>query len=104
MFFQFLHSILHDLRKFLVLWIDEMNTSELSDILELWSFTCPILFFFHLEFLGILLQISGPDVACRFVRLSPDDMYPSGSFSLIKENYMKPVHESDESLDSSMFQ
>ena len=61
------------------------------------------------EFLDILLQISGHkksglDVACRLVNPPPDHMYPCGGFSFNKGKCVKPVHESDKSLDPSMFQ
>ena len=65
-------------------------------------------FSFILAFLDILLLISGHkwsglDVAYSFVSLRPDHMYPSGGFSFNQENCWKPVHESDKSVDPSMF-
>ena len=66
-------------------------------------------FSLSLAFFDIPLQSSGHewsglDVACRFVSLSPDHMYPSGGFLLNRVNWVKPVQESDKSLDPSIFQ
>ena len=70
-------------------------------------------FVFHSPQLLLLFQVcsltyfsdlnwSGLDVACRLV-ISADHMYPSGGFSF-NEVSVNPVHESDKSLDPSMFQ
>ena len=42
-----LPCILDNLHKFLVSWINEINTLEHSGIFEHWSFTCPMLFLLH---------------------------------------------------------
>ena len=47
---------------------------------------------------------SGLDVDCRLVSLSPDHIYPSGGFSSNRANWVKPVQETDKSLDPSIFQ
>ena len=47
---------------------------------------------------------SGLDVAGRLVSLLPDHIYPSGGFSSNTLNWVKPVQESDKSLDPSIFQ
>ena len=49
-------------------------------------------------------QWSGMDVACRFVSPPPDHISPSGGSSLYIVNWVKPVQESDKSLDPSIFQ
>ena len=47
---------------------------------------------------------SGLDVACRWDNLSLDHMYLSGGVSLSEVNWVKLVHEYDNSLEPSMFQ
>ena len=47
---------------------------------------------------------SGLDGTCLFVSLTPDHIYPSGGFSSNRINRVKPVQESDKSLDPSIFQ
>ena len=64
---------------------------------------------FSLAFLPILIQSSGHkwsglDVNCFLVSLSPDHKNPSGVSSYNEVNWVKPVQESDKSLDPSMFQ
>ena len=48
--------------------------------------------------------LSGLEVACFLVRLSPNHENPSGGLSFNKINLVKPVHASDNSLSPSTFQ
>ena len=48
--------------------------------------------------------LSGLEVVCFLVSLSPDHVYPSGGLSFNKINLVKPVHASDNSLSPSTFQ
>ena len=80
-----------------------MNTSELSDSRAL------VIHLPNSVFLPFRIPWhTSPDFrsgCCLPIRKTlSDHMYPAGDFSFNKENYMKPVHESDKSLDSSMFQ
>ena len=106
--FQFLASILNGFFEFLFLWVNEINSSQFSCVVKMELLMLPLLLLFSLAFLPILPQSSGhkwsgPDVTCRFVSLSSDHIYPSGSFSSNRVNWVKPVQESDKSLDPSMF-
>ena len=48
--------------------------------------------------------LSGLEVVCFLVSLSPDHVYPSGCLSFNKMNLVKPVHASDNSRSPSTFQ
>ena len=48
-------------------------------------------------------NVSGLEVVCFLVSLSPDHAYPSGGFSLNTVHLVKPVHASDNSRSSSTF-
>ena len=48
--------------------------------------------------------LSGFEVVCFLIGLSPDQVYPSGGCSFNKMNLVKPVHASDNSLSLSTFQ
>ena len=48
--------------------------------------------------------LSGLEVVCYLVSLSPDHENPSGGFSFNTVNLVKPVHASDNSLSPSTFQ
>ena len=48
--------------------------------------------------------LSGLEVVCFLVRVSPDHVYPSGGLSFNQMNLVNPVHASDNSLSPSMFQ
>ena len=48
--------------------------------------------------------MSGLDVVCFLVSLSPNHENPSGCFSLNTGNLVKPVHASDNSRSPSTFQ
>ena len=75
-----------------------------------WSFSSHhFCFSFSLACFPIVFQSSGRkwsglDVSCFLVSLSPDHIYPSGGFSSKRVNSVKPVQESDKSLDPSIFQ
>ena len=48
--------------------------------------------------------LSGLEVVCFLVSLSPDHVYPSGGLSFNEINLVKPVHASDNSRSPSTFQ
>ena len=49
-------------------------------------------------------SLSGLEVVCFLVSLSPDHVYPSGGLSFSKICLVRPVHASDNSLSPSTFQ
>ena len=49
-------------------------------------------------------RLSGLEVVCFLVNLSPDHENPSGGLSFNKMNLVKPVHASVNSLSPSTFQ
>ena len=49
-------------------------------------------------------KVSGLDVVHFLVSLSPDQVYPSGGFSLYKVNLARPVHASDNSRSPATFE
>ena len=100
--FQFLSSILDGFFEFLVLRVNEINSSLFCSFAH---------FCFHLSlpFLLSFVQSSGHkqsglDVSCFLVSLHPDHFYPSGGFSSHRVNCLKPVEGSDKSLEPSIFQ
>ena len=103
--FQLLANILDGLFKFLVLRVNEIISRSFL-ALSSWGFSCDhFCFSLGLAFLPILIQRSGHkwcglDVNCRG-SVSPDHIYPSGGFSSNRIKWVKPVQESDKSLDPS---
>ena len=72
---------------------------------------CPLLLLLQLSISSQFRPESWPsmiwpglDVTRRLVGLLTDRMCPSGGFSLDRINLVKPVQESDQSLDPSIFQ
>ena len=84
------------------------DSAQSSSIVELWFLFVPIPAFLDSErlylFSSKLLAIHDLVVACIFVSLSPDHIYPFGGFSFNKVNLVKPLHESDKFLFESTFQ
>ena len=87
-----------------ILRFNEINPSQPSCILELRFFTRPVLLFLQLRVPWHYSPDFGPQMikpgCCLPFRqsLSPDHVYPSGSFSFNIVNCVKPVKESDKSL------
>ena len=109
LYFQFLPSILHDPRKFLVLWIDEMNTSwafghSRALVFHLPNYVSPSLSNFLTYFsrfratndqawMWLDVSLISPRTTCILL-----DAFPA-----LKVNWAKPVHVSDKSLEPWMF-
>ena len=80
--------------------------------LALWSFVFSFVhfcfaFFFAASDMCFHISshtLSGLEVVCFLVSLSPDHVYPSGGLSFNKMNLVKPVHASDNSFSPSTLQ
>ena len=73
-----------------------MNTTQSSGIVELW-FLAHFCFSLRFDASDRSFHISGPtvsglEVVCFLVSLSPDHEYPSGVFSFNIVNLVKPVN------------
>ena len=92
----FLRAFLMVFLKFLVLRVDEIDSSQFSCVIQMELFMWPLLLFLQL---GVLSHFqpefrpkrSGLDVSCFLVDLAPDHIYPSGAFSSNRVNCVKPV-------------
>ena len=107
--FQFLSNILNGFFEFLVLRVNEYIPRNLLALSSFGFSFDHLCFSFSLVFLPNFVQSSGHkwsglDVTCRLFSLLLDHIYPSGGFSSNRVNWVKPVQESDESLDPSIFQ
>ena len=83
-----------------IVWFDEVQSSELSGIIEFWFLDGPSLFFFLFGASDIRVHISGHMSSGREVfgflgSLSPDHVFPTGGLSFKKMNLVEPVHASD---------
>ena len=107
--FQFLSSIHNGFFELLVLSVIEkflVNFMHYRALIFQLTIFC---FSLSLAFLHNFVQSSGHKwsgvgVNRRLVSLSSDHIYPSGGFSSNRVNWVRPVQESDKSLDPSIFQ
>ena len=108
--FQFSPRVFWNFFVLFVIWIDEVNSSQSSSIVELWFFFCPFLFFSILSGFTNFRPNFWPYMiwsGCRlnlFQSLTPDRMYPFGGFSFNRMNFVNPFQESDICLFESTFQ
>ena len=107
--FQLSTRIFHDILEFFVSWINEVNTTQSSGIVELWFLDGPLLLLFSFRRFRQIFPSLWPQgvwsggrlVFCQSV---PDHVYPSGGFSFNILNLVKTVHVSDNSRRSWTFQ
>ena len=96
--------------EFLIVRVNEVNTTQTSGIAELWFLDCPLLLPFVFRCIGHMFPHLWPKGVWPGGRLfscqSPPGphVYPSGGFSLDTVNLVKPVHASDNSRSPSTFQ
>ena len=107
--FQFSRRVLENVSVFFIIWIDKVNSSQSSSIVELWFFFCPFLFFSMLSGFTNFRPNFWPYMIWSGRRLnlcqSPSDhIYRFGGFSFNKVNFVNPFQESDKCLFGSTFQ
>ena len=108
--FQFSTRILHDILEFFIIWINEVNTTQFSGIVELRFCDSPLMLFFAFRRVRHIFPNLGPQSVWSggllFSCQSPftDHVYACSSFSSNTVNLVKPVHVPDNSRSSSTFQ
>ena len=88
--FQLSTSVSHGVFEFFIPWINEMNTTQSSGIVELWFLDSPLLFALLFAASDICFHISGHtlsglEVVCYLVSLHPDHEHPSRGLSFKKK-------------------
>ena len=95
--------------KFFIFWINNVNSSQSSGIIESWFLDSPLLFFSALRSIGHILPNLGPQViwpgcCLSFCQSIPDHVYPSGGLSFNMVKRVNPVQASDTFRSLSTFQ
>ena len=101
--------ILHGVFEFLIIRINEVNTTQSSGVVELWFLDSPFLFFFAFRRIGHIFPNLRPHSVWSGGRLFSCQSPPGPCTSIRvfrskKVNLVKPLHVSDNSRSPSTFQ